>query len=70
MNKAWKWAIALAVAGMTTRPNVAFGASGSEVMAKFIEATGGQAAQEGVTSVIQRGKINVPEIGVQAISIN
>lgn len=69
-NNAWRCAIALAVAGMTTIPGVAYAASVSEVMAKFIEATGGQAAQEGVTSAIQRVKFDIPEIGVQTTGIN
>lgn len=69
-NNAWRCAITLAVAGMTTIPGVAYAASVSEVMAKFIEATGGQAAQEGVTSAIQRVKFDIPEIGVQTTGIN
>lgn len=69
-NNAWKCAIALAVVGMATFPGVAYAASVSEVMAKFIEATGGREAQEAVTSAIQRVKLNVPEIGVHATGIN
>lgn len=65
-NNAWKYAIALAVAGMMALPGVASAATVDEVIAKYIEATGGREAQEAVKSMLQKGELNIVEFGMQA----
>ncbi len=65
INTTWKCAAALAVVGMMAAPGVASAASVSEIVAKYIDATGGREAQEAIKSAIIRINLTIPEFGVQ-----
>jgi Ca2+-binding EF-hand superfamily protein len=64
-SNTWKCAAALAVVGMMAAPGVASAASVSEVVAKYIDATGGREAQETIKSAIIRLNLTIPELGMQ-----
>jgi Ca2+-binding EF-hand superfamily protein len=66
ISNTWKCVAALAVVGMMAAPGVASAASVvSEVVAKYIDATGGREAQEAIKSAIIRLNLTIPEFGVQ-----
>jgi Ca2+-binding EF-hand superfamily protein len=64
-SNTWKCAVALAVVGMMAAPGVASAASVSEIVAKYIDATGGREAQEAIKSAIMKGTMAFPDFGTQ-----
>ncbi len=64
-KNAWEFAVALAMAGIAALPGLASAASVGEIMAKYIEVTGGREAQEAVKSMLQKREINDIEAGMQ-----
>ena len=51
-KKMWKCAIAMGAMGLIGLPGLASAASVEEVLDKYIEVTGGQAAHEAITSML------------------
>ena len=64
-NTIWKCDISLTVAVFMALPGAAFAATVDEIVAKYIEATGGRAAQEAVSSALIEADASIVDFGLE-----